>query len=78
MTMRTISKSKLKARMLEIFRNIESTGEAVVVTDHNKPALLISPLKDKLSVEEAFQGYRGKVSYSGDILEPTTEEWEET
>lgn len=76
--MRTISKSKLKARMLEVFRNIETSGEQVVVTDHNKPVLLITPFKNELSVEEAFQGYRGKVSYHGDILEPTTEEWGET
>jgi len=29
----TISKRKLKARMLEVFRAIEENGEEVVVTD---------------------------------------------
>jgi hypothetical protein len=31
--MKTISKSKLKAKMLEIFRQIESSGNEMIVTD---------------------------------------------
>jgi hypothetical protein len=34
-----ISKSEFKAKALEFFRLIESTGESVIVTDHGKPAL---------------------------------------
>lgn len=34
-----ISKSQFKARALELFREIESTGESLVVTDHGRPAL---------------------------------------
>ena len=35
--MPSISKSKLKANMLRIFRYIENTGEEMIVTDHNRP-----------------------------------------
>lgn len=36
-----ISKSKFKARALEIFRHVETTGEAVIVTDHGVPAVIV-------------------------------------
>jgi len=31
-----VTKSKLKARMLEYFREVERTGEPLVVTDHGR------------------------------------------
>jgi hypothetical protein len=36
-----VSKSKFKAHALEIFRHVETTGEAVVVTDHGAPAVIV-------------------------------------
>jgi antitoxin (DNA-binding transcriptional repressor) of toxin-antitoxin stability system len=47
--MKKISKSKLKPDMLKIFREIEQTGEELVVTDHGKPVLKIIPYKGKKS-----------------------------
>ena len=38
------SKSKLKAHMLRVFREIEETGEEWVVADHNLPVLHINPI----------------------------------
>lgn len=35
----SVSKSVFKAKALEIFRQVEATGEPVVVTDHGKPSL---------------------------------------
>jgi antitoxin (DNA-binding transcriptional repressor) of toxin-antitoxin stability system len=72
-----ISKSKLKAQMLQIFRQIEETGEEVIVTDNNRPVLRIQPIVKKRSVEEVFGPYRGKVIYHEDINTPTTDEWGE-
>ena len=43
--MKKISKSKLKPIMLKIFRNIEKTGEEVIVTDHGRPVLKIIPYR---------------------------------
>ena len=44
----TISKSKFKARMLELFRRLEEEGGEIIVTDHGKETLLIRPIKMKL------------------------------
>jgi antitoxin (DNA-binding transcriptional repressor) of toxin-antitoxin stability system len=76
--MRTIAKRQLKAKMLEVFRAIERSGEEVIVTDNGRPALRISPLTAKRSIEEAFADLRGKVRYHGDLLEDTSNEWPET
>ncbi|HEU0196187.1 MAG TPA: type II toxin-antitoxin system Phd/YefM family antitoxin, partial [Nevskiaceae bacterium] len=36
-----ISKSQFKARALAIFRQVERTGEPVVITDRGTPALVL-------------------------------------
>ena len=73
----TISKSKLKAIMLEIFRQLESSGDELIVTDHNKPVLRIIPLKQKAAVSEVFSGLQGQVTYLEDINTPSLLEWED-
>lgn len=42
-----ISKSEFKSKALEYFRQIEASGEAVIVTDHGKPALEVRPYRGK-------------------------------
>ena len=74
--MLTISKSKLKAQMLQIFRQIEQTGEEVIVTDNNHPVLRIQPITKKHTFKELFSEYDGQVIYHEDINTPTTAEWE--
>ena len=74
--MLTVSKSRLKANMLSIFREIERTGEEVVVTDRGIPVLKIQRLGDKRPLDEVFADVRGKVVFHEDPDEPTTEEWE--
>jgi prevent-host-death family protein len=76
--MRTVSKSALKARMLEYFRRVEQTGEDLIVTDHNRPVLRITPVRARRTAAETFGDVRGRVVYKGDVLEPTTGEWPET
>ncbi len=76
--METISKSALKARMLEHLRRVEETGQELVVTDHGRPVLRIVPIRERTPAEELFKGLQGKVVYHGDLLEPTTGEWPET
>jgi antitoxin (DNA-binding transcriptional repressor) of toxin-antitoxin stability system len=74
---KTISKSKLKARMLEIFRQIEASGEALIVTDHDRPVLKIIPLGPKAAVSALFSDIQGKIVFCEDINAPTIDEWEE-
>lgn len=75
--MKTVSKSELKARMLEYFRRVEESGEDLVVTSHGKPVARVVPYTPKRDVTELFADIRGKIVYRGNILAPTLEEWED-
>lgn len=72
---RTISKTQLKARMLEVFRELEQTGEEILVTDHGRPVLRISPLPHGDTIEELFGPFQGKVGFVEDPDTPTSDEW---
>ncbi len=63
--------------MLEIFRQIETSGEELIVTHHNKPVLRILPIRQGKSVDDLFATLRGQVSYNSDIDEPTVDVWGE-
>lgn len=76
--MREVSKSVLKAKMLECFRRVEETGEELIVTDNNRPVLRVVPIRHRTPAAEAFADLRGRVRYHGDPLEPETDEWPET
>ena len=75
MTMVTISKSALKARMLEYFRKVEQTGEELIVTSDGRPVLRVVPYRAQESVSELFADLRGQLAFSEDPDAPTTEEW---
>ncbi len=38
-----VSKSKFKAKALQFFRQIQETGQELIITDHSKPVLKIVP-----------------------------------
>lgn len=38
-----VSKSQFKAKALEYFRQVEASGESLVVTDHGQPKLEVRP-----------------------------------
>ena len=76
--MNTVSKGVLKAKMLKYFRQVEQTGQELIVTDNRKPVLKIIPINQPLlTVEAAFSDLRGKIKYFEDINTPTTSEWGE-
>ena len=75
--MLTISKSELKIHMFQIFRQIEESGEELLVTDGQRPVLRIQPIQQKRSVEEIFAEWQGKVVFHEDPNTPTTDEWTE-
>ena len=74
----TISKSKLKAKMLEIFRQFEASGEELIVTDGGKPVLKIVPIKSKQTSVELFSPVQGRVRYCEDVNTPTIAEWNDS
>ena len=62
--MNTISKSKLKAQMLRIFRELEEEGEELVVTDHGRPVLRIQPIGKKRPSMRSSVRIWGRLSIS--------------
>ena len=68
--MNTISKSHLKAHMLRVFREIERSGEEMIVTDNSRPVLKIVPIKNTQSVDTLFDNVRGQVVYSRNLNGP--------
>jgi antitoxin (DNA-binding transcriptional repressor) of toxin-antitoxin stability system len=74
--MSPVSKTALKASMLEFFRKVEESGEDLIVTDRNRPVLRISRIRIRTSAKELFADVRGKVVYHADIMASTEQEWE--
>ncbi len=54
-----VSKSQFKARALEFFRQVETTGEPLIVTDHGQPKLEIRRYPS--SVRNPLDVLRGSV-----------------
>jgi antitoxin (DNA-binding transcriptional repressor) of toxin-antitoxin stability system len=76
----TIEKSELEAQMLEGFRELEESGQELIVTDNGKPVLKIVPIvpmkrKGKGTVDEIFGHLYGKAIIHEDINTPTIDEW---
>ena len=73
----TISKSELKANMLRVFREIEASGEELIVTDRNRPVLRVQPITRKRTVEDVFGSVGGELIFYEDVNAPTINEWPE-
>ncbi|MFO8043007.1 MAG: hypothetical protein R6U25_07390 [Alkalispirochaeta sp.] len=73
--MKTLAKSEFKARMLEIMRGIEATGEEIVVTDHGRPCIVVGPYVAKRDVREVFGDMSGRLVLHEDPDLPTEAEW---
>ena len=80
--MKTVSKGKLKAKMLEYFREVEATGEPLIVTDHGKEVLEVRSVTRKNKTEEVLAELRAlakptqKISEE-ELMKPLPlEDWE--
>ena len=74
--MQRVSKSELKARMFEFFREVERAGAPLIVTDYGKPVLQISPYVETKETADLFADLRGKVKIPRAIaLASTADEW---
>ena len=72
-----VSKSQFKAKALELFRQVESSGEAVVVTDHGKPTIEVRPYRD--TAASPLDRLKGSVIDYIDPMEPVgADDWEAT
>jgi antitoxin (DNA-binding transcriptional repressor) of toxin-antitoxin stability system len=72
-----VSKSEFKAKALELFRQVEASGESLIVTDHGKPALEVRPYR---GVERSpLDVLRGSVVRYDNPTAPVGEDdWEAT
>ena len=72
---RRISKAQFKAKALELLRQVEETGEAIVVTDHGRPAIEVRPYRDP--AKNPLDKLKGSVQEYHDPTLPVSEDdWE--
>lgn len=77
MSSNQISKSEFKTKALEYFRQVEASGESIIVTDHGKPALEVRPYRG-LS-RSPLDVLRGSVMRYDNPTEPVAvNDWEAT
>ena len=70
-----VSKSKFKAKALEFFRQVETSGEPIVVTDHGQAKLEVRRYAD--SESDPRKILRGTVLRYDDPFEPVgVEDWD--
>ena len=73
-----VSKSQFKAHALELFRQIEASGEPLVITDHGRPTLEVRPFRPAdPDATDPLSQLRGSVLHYDDPFAPVAEgEWE--
>ena len=72
-----VSKSRFKAQALELFRQVEASGEPLVVTDHGRPSLEVRPYRPARADANPLEELRGSVLRFDDPFAPVGEnDWE--
>lgn len=67
-----VSKSQFKAKALEYFRQVEASGEPLIVTDHGKPTLEIRRIKEH--ARDPFEILKGSVLRYDRPFDPAVDE----
>lgn len=74
--MTSIAKAAFKSRALEYFRQIEVSGQPVIITDHGIPKLEIRPYRPP--VADPLERLRGSVLRYDDPTAPVAaDDWNE-
>lgn len=72
---RQVSKSHFKAHALQLFRQVEATGEPLVVTDHGRPTLELRPYRPApTSATDPLEDLRGSVLRFDEPFAPVCED----
>ena len=70
-----VSKSDFKARALELLRQVESSGDPLVVTNHGKPSIEVRRYRPK--DRSPLESLKGSATAYIDPTEPVAEgDWE--
>jgi antitoxin (DNA-binding transcriptional repressor) of toxin-antitoxin stability system len=76
-TSQQVSKSHFKAHALELFRQVEASGEPLVVTDHGRPTLEVRPYRPARPDADPLEQLRGSVLRFDDPFAPVGEnDWD--
>jgi prevent-host-death family protein len=72
---KVVSKSSFKPKSLEYFRQIEETGEELIITDHGRPVIKVVPYSAEPA--DAMRLLRNSVKAYKKPTEPVgVEDWE--
>ncbi len=70
-----VSKSQFKAKALELFRQIESSGDPVIVTDHGVPTIEVRQYRK--TERSPLEVLKGSVTEYSEPTDPVAEgEWQ--
>ena len=75
MQAKSVSKSKMKAKALEYFREVERTGCGIVITDRGRPVLRLVPYRAEVD-PPASMLRETVVRYDDPTLPVGEEDWE--
>ena len=73
MKTQTISKSRLKPRVLQILREVQESRKEIIVTDRGRPVVKILPYTD--NPKEVLKSLKGSVLEYTDPTEPIEVDW---
>ena len=71
--MKQMSAGVFKARCLAVMKQVQATGEPVIVTRRGTPVVKVVPIRKKK--DDIFGFMKGKVKIVGDIESPIPVEW---
>jgi prevent-host-death family protein len=75
MERKVLSKARFKPRMLEYLREVETTGQELVITDRGRPVVRIVPFES--NHQHLLSQLRGTVTDYVDPTEPVADDdWE--
>ena len=74
--MKHIPAGTFKAHCLGVMKEVQATGEPVIVTKHGAPVVKVVPVQSDKN--DIFGFMTGKVKIVGDIESPIPVEWEVT
>ncbi len=71
---KTVSKSQFKPRVLALLREVEETGEPLVITDRGRPVVRVEPYAPARATLDRFRGC--VVRYEEPTEPVALEDWE--
>lgn len=68
---KTVAAAQFKAKCLQLLDEVARTRKSVVITKRGRPLARLVPLEPEVPLS-----LEGSVSYGGDIVGPTGEDWD--